>query len=104
MHGGIQLAHDPWDGTTSVYTKLPTTREGEREPPGQDAIVGPDTSRNGSARLTGGPHETFGDGSVTVRYSGAEELDASRRDGLGEGEPDAGDRGSRSRSSPRPAS
>ncbi len=53
--------------------------------PGQDGFIrGPHVAYR-SARLTGGPLETFGDGSVTVRYSGAE-LGAPRGDGLGQGD------------------
>ena len=31
--GGVDLAHDPWDGTTSHYKSLPTHAAQEREPP-----------------------------------------------------------------------
>ncbi len=66
----ILLAHDPWDGHQSVYTKLPATRKASVNLPGKTFVSGPHFAYR-SARLTGGPHETFGDGSVTVRYSGA---------------------------------
>jgi esterase/lipase len=66
----ILLAHDPWDGHESVYTKLPKTRTASVNLPGRSLIHGPHYAFR-SARLTGGPHETFGDGSVTVHYSGA---------------------------------
>jgi alpha-beta hydrolase superfamily lysophospholipase len=68
--GGVELAHDPWNGATSSYTKLPTTRKASVNLPGKTKINGPHFATR-SARLTGGPHETFGDGSVTVHYSGA---------------------------------
>jgi hypothetical protein len=38
--------------------------------PGKSLIKGAHFGSR-SARLTGGPHETFGDGAVTVHYSGA---------------------------------
>jgi ABC-2 type transport system ATP-binding protein len=68
--GGVELAHDPWDGTTTSYNTLPRTETASVGLPGESFIKGAhDGSR--SARLTGGPHETFGDGAVTVHYSGA---------------------------------
>jgi ABC-2 type transport system ATP-binding protein len=70
LGGGVELAHDPWDGTTSVFSKLPATRRASVNLPGKSKI-GRSHFASRSARLTGGPHETFGDGSVTVRYSGA---------------------------------
>jgi predicted acyl esterase len=69
-NGGVQLAHDPWDGTWSKYKKLPKTRTASVNLPGRSLIHGPHYAFR-SARLTGGPHETFGDGSVTVHYSAA---------------------------------
>jgi pimeloyl-ACP methyl ester carboxylesterase len=68
--GGIELAHDPWDGTTSVYKKLPATRTASVNFPGTKRLSGAAFATR-SARLTGGPHETFGAGYVRVRYSGA---------------------------------
>jgi alpha-beta hydrolase superfamily lysophospholipase len=70
LGGGVELAHDPWNGSTSTYTKLPQTRSASVSLPGKTSLNGPHFAYR-SARLTGGPHETFGDGSVTVRYSGA---------------------------------
>jgi predicted acyl esterase len=69
-NGGVQLAHDPWDGTWSKYKKLPKTTTASVNLPGRSFIHGPHDAFR-SARLTGGPHETFGDGSVTVHYSAA---------------------------------
>ena len=43
--GGVQLAHDPWDGTMSVYKKLPKTADGERQPPRQSTHPRPRTTR-----------------------------------------------------------
>lgn len=68
--GGLELAHDPWDGTTTTYKKLPRTGTASVNLPGRSLVEGPHFGFR-SARLTGGPHETFGDGSVTVHYSAA---------------------------------
>ena len=68
--GGVELAHDPWDGTTTLYKKLPPTQRASVNLPGKSLISRTHYAFR-SARLTGGPHETFGAGSVTVRYSGA---------------------------------
>jgi pimeloyl-ACP methyl ester carboxylesterase len=69
LGGGVELAHDPWNGSSS-YNTLPKTRRASVNLPGKTSINGPHFALR-SARLTGGPHETFGDGSVTVHYSGA---------------------------------
>jgi alpha-beta hydrolase superfamily lysophospholipase len=71
-NGGVQLAHDPWDGTWSTYRKLPKTTRASVSLPGQTKLSGAAFAIR-SARLTGGPHETFGDGFVSVRYSGAKD-------------------------------
>lgn len=67
--GGVQLASDPWDGTVSRFKSPPPTRRVTVNLPGTKKLG---TGRNAarSVRLTGGPLETFGDGYVTVRYSG----------------------------------
>jgi alpha-beta hydrolase superfamily lysophospholipase len=69
-NGGVQLAHDPWDGTWSTYKELPATRKTSVNLPGKTKLSALGLATR-SARLTGGPHETFGDGFVTVHYSGA---------------------------------
>ena len=68
----ILLAHDPWNPrqVQTVYTKLPKTRTASVNLPGRALVQGPHYAFR-SARLTGGPHETFGNGSVTVHYSAA---------------------------------
>jgi len=71
--GGVELAHDPWDRTTSHFEGLPRTRHKSASLPGRKTLktisnTASNTTR--SVRLTGGPLETFGDGYVTVRYSG----------------------------------
>ena len=67
---GVELAHDPWDGTTTAYTRLPATRTASVNLPGKTKLTGAAFATR-SARLTGGPHETFGNGFLTVHYSGA---------------------------------
>jgi len=65
----VELAHDPWDGRTSFFKGLPRTRHKSVNLPGTRAIAS-NRSVKRSVRLTGGPFETFGDGSLSVRYSG----------------------------------
>jgi ABC-2 type transport system ATP-binding protein len=65
----VELAHDPWDGNTSSYAGLPPTRTASVALPGTTTL-GPSAHVSRSARLAGGKAETFGDGRVTVRYSG----------------------------------
>jgi alpha-beta hydrolase superfamily lysophospholipase len=71
VHGGVELAHDPWDGATTSYTSPPATRRTSINLPGTKKL-GAAGSVNRSVRLTGGPLETFGDGYLTVRYSANE--------------------------------
>jgi alpha-beta hydrolase superfamily lysophospholipase len=73
LGGGVVLAHDPWDGRTTSYNALPRTRHSSVNLPGRSKLeLGKTKSYSPrSVRLPGGPLETFGDGSVTVRYSGA---------------------------------
>jgi alpha-beta hydrolase superfamily lysophospholipase len=64
----ITIAHDPWDGTPSTFDSLPPTKTISVALPGTKTLkTGSTVSR--AVRLTGGAHETFGDGTVTVRYS-----------------------------------
>jgi pimeloyl-ACP methyl ester carboxylesterase len=70
LGNGVQLAHDPWDGTQSFFKGIPRTRYTSVNLPGRTTL-GPYTSVRRSVRLTGGPLETFGDSSIVVRYSGA---------------------------------
>jgi alpha-beta hydrolase superfamily lysophospholipase len=68
VHNGVVLAHDPWDGSTTSYGALPATRRISINLPGSKSIAaGRSVSR--SARPTGGPLETFGDSSLSIRYS-----------------------------------
>jgi len=71
LGGGVELAHDPWDGTTTIYKKLPQTRTASVNLPGKTKLTGGTAFVTRHVRLTGGPHETFGDGFLTVHYSGA---------------------------------
>ena len=66
----ILLQHDPWDGKQTTYSKLPRTGMASVSLPGRTKLSGAAFATR-SARLTGGPHETFGAGFVRVRYSGA---------------------------------
>ena len=68
---GVELAHDPWNNSVTGFPKLPATRKASVNLPGKSLISGSHYASR-SARFTGGPHETFGDGSVTVHYSGAQ--------------------------------
>ena len=69
--GGVELAHDPWDGKTTSYKRLPRVRHKIVNLPGKTTLSSAGTTVRRSVRLTGGPLETFGDGSIAVRYSGA---------------------------------
>ena len=71
----VELGHDPYDGKTSVYTSLPVTKVSSVTLPGMTAMSGANAKVVRSARITGGPHETFGDSTVVVRYSGAQSWD-----------------------------
>ena len=68
--GGVVLAPDPWSNSATGYPKLPATRKASVSLPGKKRLSGGAFATR-SARLTGGPHETFGAGSLTVHYSGA---------------------------------
>ena len=70
----VELAHDPWDGKTTTYGGLPPTKTVSVALPGTSTIGSGGRVVRG-ARTTGGPHETFGDSTVTVRYSGAKSWD-----------------------------
>jgi ABC-2 type transport system ATP-binding protein len=71
LGGGVQLGHDPWDGATTSYAGLPRIRHKVVNLPGTTKLTAPGASTSRSVRLTGGPLEAFGDGFITVRYSGA---------------------------------
>jgi dienelactone hydrolase len=68
---GVFLAHDPWDNSVNGFQKLPATRKASVNLPGKTKLAGAAFATR-SARLTGGPHETFGAGFITVHYSGAQ--------------------------------
>jgi len=71
---GVQLAHDPWDGKLTSFAGLPPTKRVTVSLPGTTKI-----GRSGKVargvRITGGPHETFGDSTLTVHYSGMKNWD-----------------------------
>ena len=71
----VELGHDPYDGTTTVYAGAPPTRTTTVELPGTSTLTGAFAKVVRSVRITGGPHETFGDSTVTVRYTNAKSWD-----------------------------
>jgi ABC-type branched-subunit amino acid transport system substrate-binding protein/alpha-beta hydrolase superfamily lysophospholipase len=71
----IELAHDPWDGTVTPFKALPAVKTVSVTLPGSTTISGATGKVVRSARITGGLHETFGDSTVDVRYSGAQSWD-----------------------------
>ena len=75
----------PGTGRRPLYKKLPRHAAASVNLPGTTKLTSGRRFATRSVRLTGGPLETFGDGFVTVHYSGAQELDAPRGHGLGAG-------------------
>jgi alpha-beta hydrolase superfamily lysophospholipase len=71
----VELAHDPWDGKTTVYTGLPPTKIASVILPGTTTMSGATGRLVRSVRITGGPHETFGDSTVVVPYTNAKQWD-----------------------------
>jgi alpha-beta hydrolase superfamily lysophospholipase len=71
----IELGHDPYDGKTTTFKSLPATKTISVALPGSTAMSGTTGKVVRSVRITGGPHETFGDSTVTVSYSGATNWD-----------------------------
>jgi alpha-beta hydrolase superfamily lysophospholipase len=71
----VLLAHDAWDGSTTAYATLPPTKAVSVNLPGSSTMTGATGKVVRSVRITGGPHETFGDSTVTVKYSGAKNWD-----------------------------
>lgn len=61
--GGVVIEHEAPDTATTRFLELPPTRLVSVNLPG--------TALKRSVWLTGGPLETFGGGSVTIRYTGA---------------------------------
>jgi alpha-beta hydrolase superfamily lysophospholipase len=71
----VELGHDPYDGKTTTFQGNPATKTISVTLPGTTTMSGATGKVVRSARVTGGPHETFGDSSVVVRYSGATNWD-----------------------------
>ncbi|HWC44507.1 MAG TPA: ABC transporter substrate-binding protein, partial [Casimicrobiaceae bacterium] len=71
----VELGHDPWDGKTTTYAAAPPTKTISVNLPGSKTLLGTAAKVVRSVHVTGGPHETFGDSTVTVRYSGAQGWD-----------------------------
>lgn len=67
---GIQMGHDPYDGSTTSFNNTPPARTVVVSLPGSSTLSS-STAAVRSVKLTGGPHETFGDSFLTVHYSGA---------------------------------
>jgi len=71
----VVLGHDPWDGKPTAYAGVPPTKTISVNLPGSTTMTGASGKVVRSVRVTGGPHETFGDTTVTVKYSGAQSWD-----------------------------
>lgn len=71
----VELGHDPYDGKTTTFKGIPATKTISVTLPGTTTMSGATGKVVRSARITGGPHETFGDSTVVVRYSGAKNWD-----------------------------
>ena len=71
----VVLAHDPWDGKTTAYTGVPPAKAVSVNLPGSTTMTGATGKVVRSVKITGGPHETFGDSTVTIKYSGAKSWD-----------------------------
>jgi len=71
----VELGHDPYDGKTTTYPSLPPTKTVSVTLPGTTTISGALGKVVRSARITGGPNETFGVSTVVVRYSGGKSWD-----------------------------
>jgi len=71
----VELAHNPFDGKTTTYTGIPPTKRVSVLLPGSTTMTGANGKVVRGVRITGGPHETFGQSTVVVRYSGGKNWD-----------------------------
>ena len=71
----VELGHDPYDAKTTSSPAGPATKTISVALPGSTPMTGATGKVVRSVRVTGGPHETFGDSTVTVTYSGAKNWD-----------------------------
>ena len=71
----VELGHDPYDAKTTTSRAGPATKTISVALPGSTPMNGATGKVVRSVRVTGGPHETFGDSTVTVAYSGAKNWD-----------------------------
>ena len=71
----VEIGHDPYDGKTTTYSSTPATKTISVALPGSTTMDGATGKVVRSVRITGGPHETLGDTTLTVRYSGARSWD-----------------------------
>src|SRR5437763_11026788 len=70
----VELGRDLWEGNAPSYKTLPPTKGAAVALPGTSTIQSGGRVVRG-AGITGGPHETFGDSTVTVAYSHAQSWD-----------------------------
>jgi len=71
----VELGHDPFDSATTSWAGLPPTKTSSVTLPGTTTMAGANGKVVRGARITGGPHETFGATKVVIRYSGAQNWD-----------------------------
>jgi len=71
----VELGHDPYDGKTTTSAAVPGLKRVSVLLPGTSTMSGSTGKVVRSVRLTGGPHETIGASTVTVRYSNAQSWD-----------------------------
>jgi esterase/lipase len=71
----VEFGHDPYDAKTTTFTTAPPTKTIAVALPGTTTITGTVGKVVRGARVTGGPHETFGASTLTVRYSDAKGWD-----------------------------
>jgi branched-chain amino acid transport system substrate-binding protein len=71
----VVLSHEPWDGKVTSYAGIPATKVIAVNLPGSTTMRGATGKVVRRVRVTGGPHETFGAPTVTVKYSGAQKWD-----------------------------
>ena len=92
----VELGHDPYDGKTTTYRSAgPATKTISVALPGSTTMSGATGKVVRSVRVTGGPHETFGDSTVTVALLRREELGPPRRRARDQRESEPDQRGRR---------
>jgi alpha-beta hydrolase superfamily lysophospholipase len=71
----VELGHDPYDGKTSTFPGPPPTKTIAVSLPGTTTMTGTAGKVIRRVRVTGGPHETFGVSTISLRYSNAKNWD-----------------------------